>query len=192
MGGNSPDRCDRYWGGGQYRLQQSRTRYLTEATGAGQNPDNVVALSLGTASLALPRQQPGSKPSPYPHRAHQPLRRLFQARDYKLPRSLRLGAGGDPLTWRPRSASIFDRRWLPPSSRKGPSQLREQAWQETTAETPSASQVGRIARLQHRDRVRHRQAIQRPRRKRAGRQAGAHPRRSRGSSPPGSASAARL
>jgi uncharacterized protein len=36
-----------------------------QAVGTGQDPNNIVVLSLGTASVALPWRQPGQHPSPY-------------------------------------------------------------------------------------------------------------------------------
>jgi hypothetical protein len=60
-----PDRSDRYWDGAITGCNNPVLAAVTEAVGAGQEPDNIVALSLGTASVALPWQQPGQPPSPY-------------------------------------------------------------------------------------------------------------------------------
>src|SRR5260370_2709309 len=70
----------------------------------------------------------------------------------------------DVLLWQPRSASISDRHSQLPTSRTEPDRLPAVIWQETTAETPSASQGGRRSQLQLRYRGCHPQATQLPRR----------------------------
>jgi patatin-like phospholipase len=60
-----PDRTDRYWDGAITGCNNPLLVAVTEAIGTGQSPENIAALSLGTASVALPWAQPGQPQSPY-------------------------------------------------------------------------------------------------------------------------------
>lgn len=66
-----PDRSDRYWDGAITGCNNPVLAAVTEAIGTGQDPDNIVALSLGTASVALPWQPPGQAASPFLQQATQ-------------------------------------------------------------------------------------------------------------------------
>jgi uncharacterized protein len=59
-----PDRKGRYWDGGVSGCNNPVLVAVTEAIVKGQSPANIVALSLGTGSVALPLPQPGEKLSP--------------------------------------------------------------------------------------------------------------------------------
>lgn len=60
-----PDRPDRYWDGAMTGCNNPVLTAVTEAIGLGNDPRNIVALSLGTASTARPWPQPGDPPSLY-------------------------------------------------------------------------------------------------------------------------------
>ena len=61
-----PDRDGRYWDGGISGCNNPVLVAVTEAVVKGQAPTNIVALSIGTASVALPEAQPGEQlPPPY-------------------------------------------------------------------------------------------------------------------------------
>ena len=60
-----PDRPGRYWDGAMSGCNNPVLAAVTEAIGLGQDPHNIVALSLGTANTALPWPQPGDPPSLY-------------------------------------------------------------------------------------------------------------------------------
>ncbi|HTF67964.1 MAG TPA: patatin-like phospholipase family protein [Edaphobacter sp.] len=61
-----PDRDGRYWDGGISGCNNPVLVAVTEAVVKGQAPTNIVALSIGTASVALPEAQPGEQlPLPY-------------------------------------------------------------------------------------------------------------------------------
>lgn len=60
-----PDREGRYWDGGISGCNNPVLVAVTEAIVKGQAPTDVVALSIGTASVALPWPQPGEQSSPY-------------------------------------------------------------------------------------------------------------------------------
>lgn len=55
----------RYWDGGITGCNNPILAAVTEAIILRQPPAEIVALSLGTAAVALPWPQPGDKPSPY-------------------------------------------------------------------------------------------------------------------------------
>jgi len=60
-----PDHPGRYWDGAITGCNNPVLAAVTEALARGQQPSDIVALSLGTASVALPRPQPNEAPSPY-------------------------------------------------------------------------------------------------------------------------------
>ena len=60
-----PDRPGRYWDGAVSGCNNPVLAGVTEAIVKGQDPLNLAVLSLGTASVTLPLQQPGQQPSPY-------------------------------------------------------------------------------------------------------------------------------
>jgi len=60
-----PDRPGRYWDGAITGCNNPVLAAVTEAIATGQQPTDIVALSLGTATVALPWPQPGEAPSPY-------------------------------------------------------------------------------------------------------------------------------
>jgi len=59
-----PDRPGRYWDGAITGNNNPVLAAVTEAIVLRQDPKNIAALSLGTASVALPMQPQGSSPSP--------------------------------------------------------------------------------------------------------------------------------
>ncbi|HUI41476.1 MAG TPA: patatin-like phospholipase family protein [Terriglobia bacterium] len=60
-----PDRAGRYWDGAISGGNNPVLAAVTEAILKGQDPLNLAVLSMGTASVALPWQQPGEPSSPY-------------------------------------------------------------------------------------------------------------------------------
>jgi hypothetical protein len=60
-----PDRPERYWDGGITGCNNPVQVAVTEALVLGQNPTDIAALSLGTATVALPWPEPGQPASPY-------------------------------------------------------------------------------------------------------------------------------
>ena len=60
-----PNQAGRYWDGGLTGCNNPVLVGVTEAVVLGQKPTDIVALSLGTASIALPWPKPGDAPSPY-------------------------------------------------------------------------------------------------------------------------------
>lgn len=60
-----PNREGRYWDGGISGCNNPVLVAVTEAIIKGQAPTDIVALSIGTASVALPSPQPGEQSSPY-------------------------------------------------------------------------------------------------------------------------------
>lgn len=60
-----PARSGRYWDGAIAGCNNPIVAAATEAIGLGQQPNNVIGLSIGTASVALPWPQPGESPSAY-------------------------------------------------------------------------------------------------------------------------------
>jgi hypothetical protein len=60
-----PDRAGRYWDGGITGCNNPVLAGVTEAIGKGQAASDIAALSIGTASVALPWPQPGEAGSPY-------------------------------------------------------------------------------------------------------------------------------
>lgn len=60
-----PDRPGRYWDGALTGCNNPVLAAVTEAISRGQHPMDIVALSLGTASVALPLQRPDDPPSPF-------------------------------------------------------------------------------------------------------------------------------
>jgi len=60
-----PDRPERYWDGGITGCNNPVLAAVTEAVVLGNKPTDIVALSLGTASVVLPLMRPGDTPSPY-------------------------------------------------------------------------------------------------------------------------------
>jgi hypothetical protein len=60
-----PDRPARYWDGAISGCNNPILAAVTEAIVKTQNSADIVALSIGTGSVALPLQQPGDAPSPY-------------------------------------------------------------------------------------------------------------------------------
>jgi Patatin-like phospholipase len=60
-----PDRPERYWDGGITGCNNPVQAAVTEALVLGQTPTDIIALSLGTATVALPWPQPGQPPSPF-------------------------------------------------------------------------------------------------------------------------------
>jgi hypothetical protein len=60
-----PDHPGRYWDGAICGCNNPVLAAVTEAIGKGQNPMKLAALSLGTASVALPWPEPGEESSPY-------------------------------------------------------------------------------------------------------------------------------
>ena len=59
-----PDRPERYWDGGITGCNNPILAAVTEAIVLGQKRTDIVALSIGTASVALPWPAPGQAPSP--------------------------------------------------------------------------------------------------------------------------------
>jgi uncharacterized protein len=55
----------RYWDGAIAGCNNPVLAAVTEAVGKGWDPRNVAALSIGTATVALPRQEPEKPPSPF-------------------------------------------------------------------------------------------------------------------------------
>jgi uncharacterized protein len=60
-----PDRPERYWDGAITGCNNPVQAAVTEALVLNQKPTNIVALSLGTASVALPWPEPDKPPSAY-------------------------------------------------------------------------------------------------------------------------------
>ncbi len=60
-----PDHPGRYWDGAITGCNNPVLAAVTEAIARGQHPEDIVALSLGTASVALPLQLPGDPSSPF-------------------------------------------------------------------------------------------------------------------------------
>jgi hypothetical protein len=60
-----PGRPGRYWDGAISGCNNPVLAGVTEAIAKSQDPLNLAVLSIGTASVALPWQQPGQPPSPY-------------------------------------------------------------------------------------------------------------------------------
>ncbi len=60
-----PGRPSRYWDGAITGCNNPVLSAVTEAIGLQQDPQNIVALSLGTGSVCLPWPQPGDPPSLY-------------------------------------------------------------------------------------------------------------------------------
>ena len=60
-----PGQDGRYWDGALTGCNNPVLAAVTEAIVKGQKPDEIVALSLGTATVALPWPKAGQKPSPY-------------------------------------------------------------------------------------------------------------------------------
>ena len=60
-----PDHPGRYWDGAIAGCNNPVLTAVTEAIVVGQDPLNLVVLSIGTASVALPWPQPGQPSSPY-------------------------------------------------------------------------------------------------------------------------------
>jgi hypothetical protein len=60
-----PDNPGRYWDGGIAGFNNPVLAGVTEAIALGNEPTNVIALSLGTATVAKPWPQPGEEASPY-------------------------------------------------------------------------------------------------------------------------------
>ena len=60
-----PNREGRYWDGGIAGCNNPVLVAVTEAIVKGQDPTSIVALSLGSGSVALPSRQPGEPSSPY-------------------------------------------------------------------------------------------------------------------------------
>jgi hypothetical protein len=60
-----PHRQGRYWDGAITGCNNPILAAVTEAIVKKQNPIDIVALSIGTGSVALPWNQPGQPPSPY-------------------------------------------------------------------------------------------------------------------------------
>jgi uncharacterized protein len=60
-----PHRRGRYWDGAITGCNNPVLAAVTEAVGKGQDPREVAVLSIGTATVALPRQEPGNPPSPF-------------------------------------------------------------------------------------------------------------------------------
>jgi uncharacterized protein len=60
-----PDHPGRYWDGAIAGCNNPVLAAVTEAIGRGQSPNNIVALSIGTASVVLPPAQPGQPSSPF-------------------------------------------------------------------------------------------------------------------------------
>jgi hypothetical protein len=60
-----PGRPKRYWDGAIAGCNNPVLAAVTEAIGKKQMPGNIVALSIGTASVVLAPPQPGQPPSPY-------------------------------------------------------------------------------------------------------------------------------
>jgi hypothetical protein len=67
-----PDRPGRYWDGAITGCNNPLLAGVTEAIGLKQEPRNIVALSLGTGSNALPWAQPNDPPSLYTQPVSQP------------------------------------------------------------------------------------------------------------------------
>jgi hypothetical protein len=68
-----PDGPGRYWDGGLTGCNNPVLAAVTEAIVMGQTPGDIVALSLGTATVALPRPTPQDPPnSPYVQAVDQP------------------------------------------------------------------------------------------------------------------------
>jgi hypothetical protein len=80
-----PDRAGRYWDGAISGCNNPVLVAVTEAIATGQNTMDLAALSLGTASVALPWPQPGEAPSPY---VQQPADRTFVSDLHKLASSI--------------------------------------------------------------------------------------------------------
>jgi hypothetical protein len=80
-----PDRPGRYWDGGITGANNPILAAVTEAIVMGQTPQEIVALSLGTGTVALPSPTPQDPPnSPYVRKAEEPglvadLRKLATA-----------------------------------------------------------------------------------------------------------------
>jgi uncharacterized protein len=60
-----PRHPGRYWDGAIAGCNNPVLAAVTEAVGKGQDPREVAVLSIGTATVALPRQEPGKPPSPF-------------------------------------------------------------------------------------------------------------------------------
>ena len=60
-----PHRTRRYWDGAIAGCNNPVLAAVTEAVGKGQDPREVAVLSIGTATVALPRQEPGKPSSPF-------------------------------------------------------------------------------------------------------------------------------
>ena len=60
-----PDRKGRYWDGAITGCNNPIAAAVTEAIGLGQEATNMIALSIGTANIALPWPQPGEPSSAY-------------------------------------------------------------------------------------------------------------------------------
>jgi uncharacterized protein len=67
-----PDRPGRYWDGGITGCNNPVLVAVAEALVLGKNPADVVALSLGTATVALPWPNPGNPASPYTQKMGNP------------------------------------------------------------------------------------------------------------------------
>jgi hypothetical protein len=67
-----PDREGRYWDGGISGCNNPVLVAVTEAIVKGQAPTALVALSIGTGSVALPWPQHGEQPSPYAREVVEP------------------------------------------------------------------------------------------------------------------------
>src|SRR5205807_4717283 len=59
------DHPGRYWDGGIAGCNNPVLAGVTEAIVKGQKPRDIVVLSIGAGSVALPGQQPGQPSSPY-------------------------------------------------------------------------------------------------------------------------------
>lgn len=60
-----PERNDRFWDGGITGCNNPVLAAVTEAIGLGTDPDQIRALSLGTANVVLPLADPSAPASPY-------------------------------------------------------------------------------------------------------------------------------
>jgi uncharacterized protein len=67
-----PDRPGRYWDGGITGCNNPVAAAVTEALVLDKTPADLVALSLGTATVALPWPEPNSPPSPYTQKPGDP------------------------------------------------------------------------------------------------------------------------
>jgi hypothetical protein len=67
-----PDHPHRYWDGAISGCNNPVLAAVTEAIIKGQDPTNIAALSIGTASVTLPWPRPGEDSSPYVQKISQP------------------------------------------------------------------------------------------------------------------------